>query len=117
MNCIVIVQADNIRAQQEYRNVRMHMVNIRHTVLHISVIILVVFLTICSGSKTGNEWTQFNESSTDNRDTGSQDTPELPFPNRQFQPAHYSEPDAPVADGTLFFGSLHEYLYFLENGP
>ncbi len=93
------------------------MIKSKDIVFNVIVIIMVVFLIICCCIETGNERTQFSGSPPDKGYSGSQDPPELPFQNRQFQPALHSETGPSVADGTLFFGHFHEYLYFLEKGP
>jgi len=93
------------------------MINIKHTVYNVTVIILVVFLTMCRSSETANEWTQFSGNTHNTGYTQSKQPSEFFDLNRKFKPAYYLETGVPVADGTLFLGGLHEYLYFLEKGP
>lgn len=89
----------------------------KHIVHGIYVIGLVIFLTMCRFPETSNERTQFSGNNFNNENTSSKLPSESPDLKRKFKPAYYSEPGSPVADGTLFFGCFHEYLYFLEKGP
>lgn len=94
-----------------------HTVYGKHIIYGITVIVLVIFLTMCCCPETANERTQFSGNTYNNEYTNSKQPSESPDLNRNFKPAYYLEPGPPVADGTSYLASLHEYLYIFEKGP
>ena len=107
---------ESANSEPAYCNLK-HTVYEKYIIYGITVIVLAIFLTMCRSSETANEWTQFSGNTHNTGYTHTKQPSELPDLNRKFKPAYYLQPGVPVADGTLFLGGLHEYLYFLEKGP